>query len=72
MEDWMAGSGLAVVAAVVGAVVCTLGGLLSLTPDPERPLRFVPVYVVSLAIFLGGLGLILWCEQVADYVREAT
>ena len=70
VEDWFAEYGLATVVVVAGVVVSTLGGLLSLTPDPERPLRFVPVYIVSLAIFLAGLGMILWCEQVSDFVRD--
>jgi hypothetical protein len=70
VEDWFAGNGLAVVAAIAGIVLSTLGGLLSLTPDPERPLRFVPIYILSLTIFLAGLGLILWCDQVSEFVRE--
>ena len=63
MEDWFASNGTTAACVVAGIVICTLGGLLSLTPDPERPLRFVPVYIVSLALFLCGLGLIMWCDE---------
>ena len=70
MEDWFATYGLAALMVVVGIVISTGGGLLSLTTDPEQPAKFIPVYLVSMTIFLAGLGLIMWCAQVAKYVSE--
>jgi hypothetical protein len=76
VEDWFANNGWTVASVIAGIIVCTSGGLLSLTPDPEKPLRFVPVYVVSLALFLCGLGMILWCNDfpaaVAEFFRETS
>ena len=51
--------------AIVGMLVCTGGGLLSLTPSPERPLVFIPVYLSSLLIFNCGLAMILWCSEIS-------
>jgi len=65
---WFSDYWPALAAAVVGIVICTCAGLLSLVPDPEQPGRFLPVYAVALTLFLGGLALILWCEDVSEYL----
>lgn len=65
--DW-----LAVGIAVLGMLVTTGGGLLSLVSDPERPARFVPVYLVAITLFCGGLAMVLWCETAGDWVRTQT
>ncbi len=61
--DW-----LAVGLVIVGILVTTGGGLLSLLPDPERPVKFVPVYVLALLLFCGGLALVLWSQEAGQYL----
>lgn len=61
--DWMA-----IGIAAVGVLVTTGGGLLSLVSDPDRPARFLPVYLVAICLFCGGLGLILKCQDVGGWV----
>jgi len=48
--------------AVAGMVVCTLGGLLAVSVDRERPALFAPLYAAALLLFLGGLGMITYCD----------
>lgn len=63
--DWMA-----VGIVVVGLLITTGGGLLSLIPDPGRPARFVPVYIVAMALFAGGLWLVVNSEDYSQQLRE--
>ena len=51
---------------IVGIIISTLGGLLSLTPDPERPGVFVPVYALALVMFIAGMGVIVRCSALAE------
>lgn len=67
MMDWISENWMAIAAVIGGIVVCTFAGLLALTPDPERPARFLPVYLIALLLFLLGLSLILWCESVHEW-----
>ena len=55
---------------LLGIGVCVGAGLLALVPNVERPARFLPVYVLTGALFLGGLAMILWCQPIADYVAR--
>lgn len=68
MGEWLAEYGIAIGVAIVGMLVCTGAGLLSLTPDPERPTRFLPVYLVAMTLYVGGLYLVLWCDELAKQV----
>jgi len=63
--------GLSIILGIAGMLVCTGGGLLALTPDPERPAVFVPVYVASLLIFIAGLALIMWCGNISEAIHQA-
>lgn len=63
--DWMA-----IGIAAVGVLVTTGGGLLSLVSDPDRPAKFLPVYLVAICLFCGGLGLILRCQKVGGWVDQ--
>ena len=67
---WFGENWVAVLAVVAGIVICTGAGLLALVPDPEQPLRFLPVYAVSMSLFLFGLVLIAWCESVEEYIGD--
>ena len=60
-----------IVALLIGLVLCVAGGLLGLAADSERPLRFVPVYVVAAVLFLGGMALMFWFQPAGEYLRAA-
>ncbi|MFQ5732917.1 MAG: hypothetical protein ACE5KM_13325 [Planctomycetaceae bacterium] len=61
MNEFFADHWLTIVWVVAGMIVCTAGGLLSLTPDPEKPAQFLPVYFLALLIFVTGLLMIVRC-----------
>lgn len=52
--------GLQILAVIVGMAICTGAGLFAMTPDIEQPKRFIPIYLVSIVLFVGGLFLIVW------------
>ncbi len=56
-------------AVALGIVVCTLGGLLAMTGDLERPARFVPVYLLAMIMFFAGLALMVWSLEAGEYLR---
>lgn len=70
MAEFFAENWMAIVWAAAGMIVCTMGGLLSLMPDPERPQRFVPVYLMALVIFVIGLAIIVRCQQLAEWSKD--
>lgn len=53
-----------------GMLVCTAGGLLSLRPDPEKSKAFVPVYILSMSIFLFGLAMVVWQQDLWKEIGE--
>ncbi len=69
-SSWLGENWLSLVAVVVGAVLCTLAGLLSLTPDPEKPAKFLPVYLLSIVLFLVGLALVMRLGIVMQFVEQ--
>lgn len=70
VSEWVTTNWEAITAAVIGMVVCTLGGLLAVSADRERPALFVPAYILAVGLFLGGLMLILFSETiVADGMK---
>lgn len=70
MSEWLNEYGLSLAAVVAGVIVCTLSGLLSLTPDPEKPAKFLPVYALSMALFLFGLALVMRLEPVMQLLEN--
>lgn len=64
MSEWLSENWMSVAAVVVGIVLCTGAGLLALTPDPEKPAKFLPVYVLAMLLFLVGLALVMRLEVV--------
>lgn len=69
-SNWIGDNWLALAAVVAGAVLCTLAGLLSLTPDPEKPAQFLPVYLLSVVLFLVGLALVMRLGIVMQFVEQ--
>lgn len=61
-----------VIALISGIALCVAGGLLGLWADPERPLKFVPAYVLAAALFLLGLAVVSWFQPVGEYLARAT
>ncbi len=70
MVEWWAEYSVTIACIVGGMLICTAGGLLSLRPDPEKPKTFLPVYVVSMSIYLFGLALIVWQEALWKNVNS--
>ena len=58
------------IALLAGIALCVGGGLLGLVPNPERPARFVPVYLVAAALFLVGMALVFWFQRVGESVAR--
>lgn|GEM_PF-5112427 len=61
---------LQMVIVILGMGICTGAGLLSLVPNPEEPIKFVPVYTLSISLFLGGLATIFWFQKIGNYIGE--
>ena len=53
---------------VLGIGLCIGAALLALVPPLEKPVVFVPVYAVAMALFVGGLALVLWCQPVGQAI----
>lgn len=70
MNEFFAEHWLTIIWAVTGMIICTAGGLLSLTPDPEKPGRFIPVYLVAMLMFITGLGMIVRCQTFLSDANE--
>ncbi|MCA9116060.1 MAG: hypothetical protein KDA79_13315 [Planctomycetaceae bacterium] len=60
-----------IVVIVLGILVCTGGGLLAMLPDMERLLSFLPVYVLTMSLYLCGMAIIFWYEPIARQVSGA-
>ena len=59
-----------ILALLVGVALCVAGGLLGLVPNPEKPARFVPVYVLAAVLFLGGLALVFWFQRAGESIAR--
>ena len=59
------------IALLTGIVLCVGGGLLGLAPDTEKPLKFVPVYIIAAMLFLGGMALMFWFQPAGEYLSAA-
>lgn len=56
---------------VLGVAVCATGGLVGLLPNNEKPLQFVPLYLLAALLFLAGLAMVFWFQPIGEYLSEA-
>ena len=70
MLEWFTENWLSLAAVVTGVILCTAAGLLSLTPDPEKPAKFLPVYAISMLLFLVGLALMMRLDFVMEMAER--
>lgn len=61
---------LQIVVLILGMGICTGAGLLSLIPSLEEPVKFIPIYTLSMSLFLGGLATIFWFQKIESYISD--